>query len=247
MYAVEVANSAAQVSTRLKTGRMPIVMRRRRTLASSMPSNVARRPIRKSLALQVPDAIALECSPAPAAATSASSRIRSSICARNHGSIRDSACTSRTASLRGTHPRHSGCAEDRACAALRACAADRLRTAAASRSDRGRRSGLQTAQGLLQRLLERATDRHHLADRLHLRRQTVVRTGEFLEREARHLGDDIVDGRFERRRSRPTRDVVLQLIERVTDRPASQRPWRSESRWLSTPAPRSATRADSFR
>ena len=52
---------------------------------------------------------------------------------------------------------------------------------------------LQAAQRLLQRFLEGAADRHHLAHRLHLRGQAVVRLREFLEREARHLGDHVVD------------------------------------------------------
>ncbi len=62
---------------------------------------------------------------------------------------------------------------------------------------------LEAAQRLLQRLLERAADRHHLADRLHLRREAVVGLAELLEREARHLGDDVVDRRLERRRRLP--------------------------------------------
>src|SRR6185295_16180624 len=61
---------------------------------------------------------------------------------------------------------------------------------------------LQAAQRLLERLLEGAADRHHLADRLHLRGEAVVRLRELLEREPRHLGDDVVDGRLERRRGR---------------------------------------------
>ena len=74
---------------------------------------------------------------------------------------------------------------------------------------------LETAQRLLQRLLERATDRHHLAHRFHLRGESIVGALEFLEREARDLGDDVIDGRLEGGRSRATGDVVAQLIERV--------------------------------
>ena len=77
---------------------------------------------------------------------------------------------------------------------------------------------LQAPQRLLERLLESAADRHHLAHRLHLRRQPVVRLRELLEREARHLGDDVVDGRLERRRRGAAGDLVLQLVERVADR-----------------------------
>ena len=76
---------------------------------------------------------------------------------------------------------------------------------------------LEPAQRLLQRLLEGAADRHHLADRLHLRGQPVVGLRELLEREARHLGDDVVDRRLEGRRRRAAGDVVAQLVERVAD------------------------------
>jgi len=77
---------------------------------------------------------------------------------------------------------------------------------------------LEPAQRLLQRLLERAPDRHHLADRLHLRGQPVVGLLELLEREARHLGDDVVDRRLERRGRRAPGDVVREFVERVADR-----------------------------
>ena len=63
----------------------------------------------------------------------------------------------------------------------------------------------QAAQRLLQRLLEGAADRHHLAHRFHLRGQAVVGLREFLEGEARNLGDDVVDGRLERGRRRRRR------------------------------------------
>ena len=77
---------------------------------------------------------------------------------------------------------------------------------------------LETAQRLLHRFLERPADRHRLADRFHLRGQAGVRAGKFLEREARNLGDHIIDGRLERGRRRPTRDVVLEFIEGIADR-----------------------------
>ena len=60
-------------------------------------------------------------------------------------------------------------------------------------------AGLQAAQRLLQRFLEGAADRHHLADRLHGGGQHRLGAGEFLEGEARDLGDDIVDRRLEAR------------------------------------------------
>ena len=53
---------------------------------------------------------------------------------------------------------------------------------------RGREAGavdLQRTQRLVQRLLERAADRHGLADRLHLRPEQVARLRELVEREAR--------------------------------------------------------------
>ena len=67
-------------------------------------------------------------------------------------------------------------------------------------------------------LLEGAADRHHLADRLHRGGQHRLGAGEFLEGEARDLGDDVVDGRLERGRRRAAGDVVGDLVERVADR-----------------------------
>jgi hypothetical protein len=75
---------------------------------------------------------------------------------------------------------------------------------------------LQRAQRLLQRLRERAPDRHRLADRLHLRAEDPGRAGQLLERPARDLGDDVVDDRLEAGR-RGARDVVGDLVERVPD------------------------------
>ena len=59
------------------------------------------------------------------------------------------------------------------------------------------RADLQRAQRLLQRFLEGAADRHHLADRFHLRAEFVDRAAKFLEGEARNLGDHVIDGRLE--------------------------------------------------
>ena len=105
-----------------------------------------------------------------------------------------------------------------ACAALRA-ARSRVVVGQRQRGDRRQAvdTGLESAQGLLQRLLERAAHRHDFADGLHLRRQAVVGAGKFLEREARDLGDDVVDRRLERCRRRAARDVVAQFVERVAD------------------------------
>ncbi len=78
-------------------------------------------------------------------------------------------------------------------------------------------SGFERAQRLLHRLGEAAADRHRLADRLHRRRQQRRRAGKFLEREARHLGDDVVDRRLEAGRG-DSGDLVVELVERVADR-----------------------------
>jgi len=76
---------------------------------------------------------------------------------------------------------------------------------------------LHRAQRLLQRLGEVAAQRHRLADALHRRRQGRVGGGELLEREPRHLDDDIVQGRLEGRR-RLLGDVVGDLVKGVADR-----------------------------
>jgi hypothetical protein len=79
-------------------------------------------------------------------------------------------------------------------------------------------AGLEAAQRLLQALLEGAADRHHLADRLHRGGQRGRGAGEFLEGEAGNLGDDVIDGRFERGRGGAAGDVVGDLVQRVADR-----------------------------
>ena len=69
---------------------------------------------------------------------------------------------------------------------------------------------------LAERLLERAADRHHLADGLHRGREARIGLGELLEGEPRHLHDDVVERRLERGR-RLARDVVRDLVEPVAD------------------------------
>jgi hypothetical protein len=54
----------------------------------------------------------------------------------------------------------------------------------------------------LQAFGEAAPDRHYFTDRLHRRAQGGLGPAEFLESEARHLGDDIIDRRLEARRRR---------------------------------------------
>ena len=75
---------------------------------------------------------------------------------------------------------------------------------------------LQTAQRFLQRFLERAPNRHCLADAFHPRRKRCVGLRKFFEREPRHFDDAVVDGWLEARR-RLTRDIVFDFVERVTD------------------------------
>ena len=70
-------------------------------------------------------------------------------------------------------------------------------------------AGLKPSQRLLQRLLERAAHGHHLANRLHLCRQAITGPRELFKCEARNLGNNIVDGRLERRWRRTARYVVL--------------------------------------
>ena len=77
---------------------------------------------------------------------------------------------------------------------------------------------LERPQRLLQRFGERPPDRHRLADRFHRRRQRRIGAREFFEREARDLGDDIVDRRLERGGRRAAGDVVGDFVERVADR-----------------------------
>ena len=76
---------------------------------------------------------------------------------------------------------------------------------------------LETAPGLGEGLGERAADAHRLADRLHLGPERAVGTGELLEREARHLDDDVVERRLEACGGRAG-EVVRDLVERVADR-----------------------------
>ena len=60
-------------------------------------------------------------------------------------------------------------------------------------------AGFQSAQRLLQGLLESFSHGHDFADGLHLRRQAIVRTGKFLKGESRNFRNDIVDRGLEGR------------------------------------------------
>src|ERR1044072_1073030 len=68
-----------------------------------------------------------------------------------------------------------------------------------------------------QSFLKRSANRHHFADRLHLRAEYVLRFAKLFEVPLRNLGYDVIDGRFKRCR-RLLRDVVRNFIERVTHR-----------------------------
>ncbi len=69
--------------------------------------------------------------------------------------------------------------------------------------------GLEPAQRLLQAFLEVAADRHDLADRLHRGRQLGLGALELLEREARDLGDDVIDRRLEAAGVAPVISLVI--------------------------------------
>ncbi len=79
-------------------------------------------------------------------------------------------------------------------------------------------SGFQSAQRFLQRFLEGAANRHHLAHRFHLRGQAVVNLGKFFKGKARHFGDHIINGRLERRRRRAAGNLVFQFIKGIAHR-----------------------------
>ena len=76
-------------------------------------------------------------------------------------------------------------------------------------------TGFQRAQRFLHGLFEGAPDGHRFADTFHLRGQYGISLGKFFEGEARYLDHAIVDRRFETR-GRLARDVIAQLVERVT-------------------------------
>ena len=80
-----------------------------------------------------------------------------------------------------------------------------------------REAGLHRGQRLLQRLVKGPSDRHDLAHGFHRGGEVRLGAGEFLEGEARDLGDNVVDGRFERGRG-DAGDVVVEFVQRVTDR-----------------------------
>ena len=70
------------------------------------------------------------------------------------------------------------------------------------------------AECLLQTFLEVSTDRHRLANGFHSGCQHRLCAFKFLECEARDLGDDIINGRFERG-GRDTSNVIVELVQRI--------------------------------
>ena len=76
---------------------------------------------------------------------------------------------------------------------------------------------IQRLQPFEQRFLERAPNRHHFADALHLRSQCWVNAGELLERPAGDFGHHVVNTRLERRH-RGAGNVVADFVQRVPHR-----------------------------
>ena len=73
----------------------------------------------------------------------------------------------------------------------------------------------QAPQSFLERFLEGAPHGHHLAHRLHLRRQAAVGGREFLESKAWDLGHHVIDAGLKTGGGGPTRDVVAQFVQGV--------------------------------
>ena len=71
---------------------------------------------------------------------------------------------------------------------------------------------LQRADGLLEGLVEIATDRHRFADGFHLRAKRRIGGGKLFKCESRHLHDDVIQNRLEAG-GRVFRDVVAQFIQ----------------------------------
>ena len=78
--------------------------------------------------------------------------------------------------------------------------------------------GFQAAQGLLQGFLERPADCHHFSHRFHLGRELRVGLGKLLESEPGDLGNNVIDGRFERGRRGAPGNFVIQFIQGVAYR-----------------------------
>ena len=92
-------------------------------------------------------------------------------------------------------------------------------------------ANLQRAQAFLQAFLERAPDGHRFADTFHLRGERGVGLREFLEGNARNLGDDVINARLEARGGF-ARDVVLEFVEQVADGEFGEIKFRNRRRGL---------------
>ncbi len=106
---------------------------------------------------------------------------------------------------------------------------------------------LERPQRLLQRGGVVAADRHRLADALHRGGERGVGRRELLEREPRHLDDDVVERRLEARRGAPPVISLRDLVEPVADRELRGDLRDRESRSPSRPARSTARRAGSSR
>ena len=247
MYAVGEANSAAQVSMRLNTGRTPSARRRSATSSAASPVSRPSRASEKPMALSRRSAGAVAGRPLSRISASMSTMPR--ICARNHGSIRQAVWISSS-----LMPSRIACAtlQDAVGRWRAERGADGVLVVALAETGDGDlveagQAGLERAQRLLQAFRKGAADRHRLADRFHRGGQHRLGAGKFLERKARNFGDDVIDGRLERGRRRAAGDVVGDLVERVADGELGGDLGNRESRSPSTPAPKSATPADSSR
>ena len=76
----------------------------------------------------------------------------------------------------------------------------------------------QTAQRLLEGFLEGTTDRHHFTYRFHLGGEVAISLREFLKRETRYLGNDIINRWLKRSRCRTAGNFIAQFVQRVTHR-----------------------------
>ena len=192
------ANSAAQVSTVLNTGRMPSRCRSVRTPSSPASSG-------RSAAICRSDR------PCRFALRSSASRQRRRVAhlGADLDDQRDLVDEPRVDAGRRRRPRRPSRRPAAPARRSRAGRRSGWRRAASSSSTgssssgdgpEAGRLGLHRAQRLAERLGEVAADRHRLADALHVRGQHRVGAGELLEREARHLDHDVVERRLERGR-----------------------------------------------
>ena len=80
----------------------------------------------------------------------------------------------------------------------------------------GALTGIERTDTLHQRFFEGSANRHRLANRLHLRTESLFRAGELLKLPLGNLHDNVIDGRLEAGGSLAS-DVVGDLVERVAD------------------------------